>query len=108
MQEGRRSPRRKDSPKRKKSPRKSRRSESDYDSQDTFDNIDDSRNWDWDDRVYEDLAEGIEDRAENPRKMKNFFAEFTESVNKNLRPTHRGEEIFIHDILFDMHFIGQE
>lgn len=54
------------------------------------------------------MAEGIEDRAENPRKMKQFFTEFTEIVNKNLRPTHKGEEIFIHDILFDMHFIGQE
>jgi len=52
------------------------------------------------------LADGIEERAENPRKMKNFYTEFTEILNKNLRPTHKGEEVFIHDLLFDMHFIG--
>lgn len=40
--------------------------------------------------------------------MKKFYAEFVEIVNKNLRPTHKGEEIFIHDILFDLHFLGQE
>jgi len=40
--------------------------------------------------------------------MKDFYTEFTDVVKQNLRPTHKGEEIFIHDILFDMHFIGQE
>lgn len=40
--------------------------------------------------------------------MKRFYTEFVEIVNKNLRPTHKGEEIFIHDILFDMNFLGQE
>ena len=46
--------------------------------------------------------------SRDPRKMKGLYTEFCNIIKQNMRTTHNGEEIFLHDVLMDMNFVGHE
>lgn len=40
--------------------------------------------------------------------MNSFYQEFCDIIQQNLRTTHNGEEIYLHDVLMDLGFIVHE
>jgi hypothetical protein len=62
----------------------------------------------WEEKMYKDVTgESLE--YEDPRKhIRDFYREFCDSMKSNMRTTHSGEEVFLHDLLLDMNFLGHE
>lgn len=46
---------------------------------------------------------------EDPRKtIRDFYQEFCDALKNNLRATHNGEEVYLHDVLMDLNLLGHE
>ena len=50
----------------------------------------------------------MNESIDSSKMLKKLYNEFVSTIKVNMRTTHNGEEIFIHDVLMDMHFIGHE
>ena len=62
----------------------------------------------YEEKMFKDVTgESLE--YEDPRRyIRDFYKEYCEVIKNNMRTTHNGEEVYLHDILMDMNLLGHE